>query len=268
MAWNWRCTRTWVSLQACSDLMLILCKYVLFSLKKCEKDVTYLPWGLIKQLTVWWPHRGKTLHHLDFCLSRNSFGDFYGIRRLATHDLSLLKSALVSDTGWSLLRKTRGKMVPLSETRKVSGGSPSTPACCVKLQRDGHLEAFSAFREYSTVLPDGNYGLTDQRLLCQVPCRALCRHHFTESSQVWEAKTVYYWTHCPEETMASEILITFSKAGQDLSQSTFCPVPLLPVSLLSRVSHALFLQNLGWSLSGLMYLIIPSSWILSVTIHY
>lgn len=131
MAWNWSCTRMWVSLQASSDLMLIWCKCVLFSLKKCGKEVTYLSWRLIKQRAVWWPHRGKTLHHLDFCLSRNFFGDFHGIWRLATRDLSLLKSALVSDIGWSLLRKTRGKMIPLRETRKVSGGSLSTPACCV-----------------------------------------------------------------------------------------------------------------------------------------
>lgn len=36
---NWRWTSVWVSLQVRSDLMLVLCKRVLFSLKWCENEI-------------------------------------------------------------------------------------------------------------------------------------------------------------------------------------------------------------------------------------
>lgn len=55
------------------------------------------------------------------------FGSLLG--RLLVTILSSLRSALVSDIGWSPVRKTRRKVVPPSKTRRVSGGNCLTPAC-------------------------------------------------------------------------------------------------------------------------------------------
>lgn len=112
----------------------------------------------------------------------------------------------MSDISWSPVRKTRDKVVPLSKT----SGSSSHPACCV--QGDGSPPWFG---EYSIVNTDGNYSPTDQGLLPPRPSarRSAC---IVPSNPPNSMRQVLFIIG---PAMASEMLIIFSRTGQDLYSS-------------------------------------------------
>ena len=91
--------------------------------------------------------------------------EFWGLAVETTHGCPFFaEECLVSDTGRSPVRKTRGKAKPEEAQVEVS------QILHAVFRRDGHLEALPAFGEYFIVLPDGNYSPTGHGLLLAWLC--------------------------------------------------------------------------------------------------